>query len=140
MNLDALLDKLEGVHGVGGGYAALCPAHYDRAASLSVTEGDEGILVHCHAGCTVESVVGALGLKLRDLFHSHGVDYSQPEAIYSYTDEQGVELYQAVRFPGKKFRQRHDENGEWGWNLDGGRRVLYRLPSGGAAVAEGRTI
>lgn len=38
-------------------------------ASLSISEGADGrVLVHCHAGCTVEAVVMALGLEMRDLF------------------------------------------------------------------------
>ena len=46
-----------------------CPAHEDRAPSLSVSTGDDSrLLVHCHAGCTTEAVVAALGLEVRDLF------------------------------------------------------------------------
>src|SRR6266540_3163558 len=46
-----------------------CPAHQDRRASLSVTEGQDGrALLHCHAGCAPDQVVGALGLTLQDLF------------------------------------------------------------------------
>ncbi|HEY4002875.1 MAG TPA: AAA family ATPase [Candidatus Xenobia bacterium] len=48
---------------------ALCPAHEDRAASLSVDVGrNGGAVVTCQAGCTTEAVVEALGLKMRDLF------------------------------------------------------------------------
>src|SRR5690606_2353459 len=37
--------------------------------SLSAASGDKGqALVHCHAGCTVEEIVAALGLELADLF------------------------------------------------------------------------
>src|SRR4029077_16493261 len=48
---------------------------------------------------------------------------------YDYTDEKGTLLYQNVRFDPKDFRQRRP-NGKDGWipNLDGVRRVLYRLP------------
>lgn len=50
-------------------YVARCPAHSDRAPSLSVREGDDGrALVHCFAGCTAQEIVAALGLDLRDLF------------------------------------------------------------------------
>ena len=28
-----------------------CPCHQDRKASLSVKQGDKGIILHCHAGC-----------------------------------------------------------------------------------------
>lgn len=47
------------------GYVCLCPAHNDRNPSLSITEKDGKILVHCHAGCSQENVIQALkGLNL----------------------------------------------------------------------------
>ncbi len=49
----------------GLAYAALCPAHDDHNASLSVAEGHDGrILLHCWAGCETADVVRALGLTL----------------------------------------------------------------------------
>jgi hypothetical protein len=49
-------------------------------------------------------------------------------ATYDYTDERGVLLYQVVRYDLKDFRQRRPNgNGGWLWNLEGVRRVLYRL-------------
>ncbi len=55
------------------------------------------------------------------------------EATYDYTDEGGELLYQVLRYrlaSGKKdFRQRRpDGRGGWIYDLDGVRRVLYRLP------------
>ncbi len=51
-----------------GQYMALCPAHEDHNPSLSVTLGDSGnVLVNCLAGCSVEAVVAAVGLKMSDL-------------------------------------------------------------------------
>jgi hypothetical protein len=53
----------------GKGYTARCPAHDDNQASLSVSEGERGkVLLNCHAGCSTESVVKALGLTMPDLF------------------------------------------------------------------------
>jgi hypothetical protein len=53
------------------GWLARCPAHADRLPSLSITEGRDGrTLLRCFAGCTTEAIVGALGLKLGDLFRS----------------------------------------------------------------------
>ena len=45
----------------GGSWTACCPGHNDRTPSLSISEAEDGrILVHCHAGCAQEVVVGAL--------------------------------------------------------------------------------
>ncbi len=53
----------------GEGWSSCCPAHDDRSPSLSVSTGTDGrALVKCHAGCTVEAVCGALGLKQSYLF------------------------------------------------------------------------
>src|SRR5262249_13056867 len=50
-------------------------------------------------------------------------------ANYPYTDENGTLLYTVVRLDPKDFRQRRpDGRGGWIWNMDGVRRVLYRLP------------
>jgi putative DNA primase/helicase len=64
---------------------------------------------------------------------NNGMRTSQPSshiaATYDYVDESGKLLYQVVRFEPKAFRQRRpDGQGGWIWNLDGVRRVLYRLP------------
>ncbi len=41
-------------------FTACCPAHDDRNPSLSVSDKNGKILVHCWAGCTQEEVIGAL--------------------------------------------------------------------------------
>ena len=68
--IELVLTKLEGVSGGSSGkWTARCPAHDDRQASLSVTEGDDGrVLIKCFAGCQVQDVVAALGLEMGDLF------------------------------------------------------------------------
>ncbi len=56
-------------------------------------------------------------------------DVSRILAEYDYRDESGKLLYQVVRYEPKGFRQRQPDGvGGWRWNLDGVRRVLYRLP------------
>jgi len=53
----------------GAGWSTRCPAHDDQRASLSVGIGDGGrALVRCHAGCTVDAICAAVGLKPADLF------------------------------------------------------------------------
>ncbi len=67
---DKLLSRLDGVKQTGPGkWLARCPAHDDRSPSLAVKLADDGrLLVHCFAGCDLESVVAAVGLTLSDLF------------------------------------------------------------------------
>jgi hypothetical protein len=119
----------------GGQYEAICPAHEDRKASLSVKEGDDGkILVKCFAGCETEDVVAALGLRMADLFPDRDGRPGSSCAdrivtTYDYRDESGNLLFQTVRLRDPKdFRQRRPDGlGGWVWNLDNTRRVLYRL-------------
>jgi hypothetical protein len=100
------------------------------------------ILVHCHAGCTAEQIVGAVGLSLTDLWASETSRDQPPrtaqiEAIYDYQDEARRLLFQVVRYQPKAFRQRQpDGQGGWKWNLQGVRRVLYGLPVLAAAARD----
>ncbi|MBP3955492.1 AAA family ATPase [Gemmata sp. G18] len=124
----------------GSGWKCLCPAHADGDPSLDVDIGDGGrVLLRCRsAGCSAAQVCAALGITLADLF-----DDSSPAkasfddrvlAAYDYKDEAGKVLFQAVRLwapapKNKDFRQRRPTGGnKWAWDLDGVRRVLYRLP------------
>ncbi len=69
MSLETLIDRLDGVRETGPGkYVARCPAHDDRSPSLAIKDcGDGRILLHCFAGCDVESVLDALGLSFSDI-------------------------------------------------------------------------
>jgi len=59
----------------GGSWSARCPAHEDRRPSLPISDGDNGrALVRCHAGCSVESICDAVGLRVSDLMPDNGVD------------------------------------------------------------------
>lgn len=132
----------------GTGWTARCAGHDDKTASLSISTGAGGrVLLKCHAGCTAENIVGALGLKLVDLFPPHPASVApvtpRIAATYAYTDEAGQLLFECVRFTPKTFRQRRPDTakpGAWVWNLAGVRRVLYRLPELKAALTAGRTI
>jgi hypothetical protein len=51
-------------------FLARCPAHDDRFPSLSIAEGQDGrILLKCFAGCSTDSILAAVHLSRRDLFH-----------------------------------------------------------------------
>lgn len=70
MTTPALLERLTGVREVGPNrWTARCPAHEDRSPSLSVTVTADGkILIHDHAGCAPDDILGAIGLTWKDLY------------------------------------------------------------------------
>jgi hypothetical protein len=66
----------------GAGWLAKCAAHEDRSPSLSIREGDgRRILLHCHAGCSIESICAALGIKVADLFSEPGTVKPKSHAV-----------------------------------------------------------
>jgi DNA-binding transcriptional ArsR family regulator len=48
-------------------WRALCPAHDDQHPSLTFTERNGRILLHCFAGCSIDAICNALGISLKDL-------------------------------------------------------------------------
>jgi len=69
-----------GGEGSDGQYIARCPAHNDKTPSLSIKDGDGFLLLHCHAGCSYESIVESLkrrGLLLKSTEKSN---FSLPES------------------------------------------------------------
>lgn len=134
MNAAEFSARVEGARQASHGFTARCPAHEDRRASLSFCDGERGLLVKCHAGCSLEAVASALGLRVADLFLDSGTDRPpgaerRAVATYTYHDEARTLLFEVVRFPPKDFKQRRpDGRGGWIWDLHGVRRVLYRLP------------
>jgi hypothetical protein len=144
--IENIIAKLDGPRQSGDSWSAKCPAHEDRNPSLSVTErteGDPGAVVFCHAGCSSEAVVSALGITVADLYDKPAQASQQRhiDSVYPYTDEAGKTLFEAVRYKPKEFRQRRVlDNGERVHKLGDVRRVLYRLPEVIAAVANGETV
>ena len=75
MTIDVLLENLEAVRARGSGrWEARCPAHDDHRPSLSIHEGESGVLLRCRAGCAFKDITGALGLSQRDLFYDAELD------------------------------------------------------------------
>ncbi len=72
MKLSAFLARLDDYYGPDGkgDYVAVCPGHADHSPSLLVGQDakDGRLLVHCRSGCTVATVVKAMGLTTSDLF------------------------------------------------------------------------
>jgi hypothetical protein len=88
--LNHFLARLQKVRKSGPkGWIACCPAHDDQNPSLGVSLGQKGkILVHCHAGCSAEEVVQALGLNITDLF---------PPSSLSLLSHRGLSLVEFAR-------------------------------------------
>jgi P4 family phage/plasmid primase-like protien len=134
------------------GFVCHCPAHDDQTASLSISEGRDGLLLHCHAGCTFEAVTAALGIKSAELFKGNGRNGNggsahKPrlniEAVYSYHNKEGKLLFQVCRLKPKAFRQRRPDSnrpGKFIWNLKGVELVPYRLRELLTAVKAGETV
>jgi hypothetical protein len=119
-----------------------CPSHADAKPSLSVRQSNGRILLHCFAGCDLDSVLAADGLEKRDLFDDDDYGQSKREiTAYDYVDESGTLLFQVVRCFPKSFPQRRpDGNGGWIWKLGDTRRVLYRLPNVLSAARQHKPI
>lgn len=153
--LAVIADRCQRVKWQGDRFTASCPnyqahSHEDRSKSFSARATHDRVLLHCHAGCSIDDLCRALDLEQADLFlekKSHGPNghskVSPPAptqrkivAVYPYPDEKGETLFEGVRYEPKSFAQRHKVNGEYKWNLNGVRLVLYRLP----AVLKAETV
>lgn len=127
-NVYDLLNRLNGVKkGQGEQWIARCPAHDDKNASLSVANGDKGIVLHCHAGCTTEQITAALGISCRDLFYEEkgGREVDPIVATYKYYDDNGVLLAEKLRKASKKFTWRKPKGSGWEYSRKGVPYVLY---------------
>ncbi len=133
-------------------YRARCPIHEDSNPSLEIWRSGKQVVFTCwicnppgssrevHKDCTIR-MLKAVGLGWKDLIGEDcmttAFHVGRITATYDYTDEAGELLYQTVRRePGrdgrkKDFSQRRpdpENPGKWLWNLEGCRRVIYRLP------------
>ncbi len=127
MTAEQIAHALPKCRKAGKGWIVCCPAHDDRNPSLSITERDGIVLVHCHGGCEQDAVIEKLKGIGAWTEHQQQADHDI-EAVYNYTDEDRALLYQIVRKRGKKFLQRYpDGGGGWVWKKHS-RQVLYHLP------------
>ena len=66
--IDVVTQRLKAAGSTRRGKKWRCPAHDDHEPSLSVSVGDDGrVLLWCHAHCSTQAVVNALGLTFREL-------------------------------------------------------------------------
>jgi AAA domain len=114
----------------GGQILAPGPGHSTRDRSLSVKLDDKA-----PDGFVVNSFAGNDPIICRDYIRQKiGMPAFKPNgkrliAKFDYKNEQGNLLYQVLKYEPKSFSQRRpDGKGGWINNVDGVRRVLYRLP------------
>lgn len=91
---------------------AICPAHNDKEASLTITHDEAGgkTLIRCHAGCKNEDILQKVNLKMSDLFDKPLQDIKEDKsrngyketAVYRYCSESGELLFEKVRFSNNK--------------------------------------
>ena len=133
----------------------ICPYHRDDKASLSISEGNDRILMHCHAGCDTKEILAAVGLKESDLFYDEKVKPEKTwrdkllserqyqgrsiEAVYDYIDAKGKYLYSKIRFTGKVIRYFTIDykNDTYQTGKPEGVSTLYNLPTTLKAIKKG---
>ncbi len=114
---------------------ALCPAHDDRKASLSIAKGRKGVLYHCFANCSLASILSAAGLSVKDTFYENDntwknedawIDYIQSrkqkavEAFYDYVSaSDGSYCFTKVRCEGKTIFYGIINKGKFSFGLGG---------------------
>lgn len=101
MNIDEILSRLKGVKNYGKYYMACCPAHKDKNPSLSISEKNGNVILHCFAGCSDESICEALGVSKEDLKPKKQSTYNTEKKYmrkrsHVYIDETGKPI--AVKF------------------------------------------
>jgi hypothetical protein len=69
MNAARIAEVLAGhkVKSHSGNYLVCCPAHDDTSPSLSLRDGDRGLMVYCFAGCSAADIYTAIRRKDRKL-------------------------------------------------------------------------
>lgn len=115
----------------------ICPCHADKKASLTVSRGrNGGVVLHCHAGCSNENIVGVWGLNLRDLMpdtdsadgerwrrYVEGRTKKNIEAVYNYTNvKTGQYAFTRLRMTGKDFVYGVLQNDRFTFGLQGKQR------------------
>lgn len=146
--LQNVLDRLDGVVRVSGGFQAKCPCRDDDDnPSFSVSEGEGGkVVVFCHAGrCDTAKACDAMGITMAELYPPKQKRELTFVAKYQYHDADGTLLFEKLRYVderGKKeFRQRKPDGvGGWSYKLGDTQRVLYNLPAVKRAIQNNEPV
>ena len=139
-----LLGNATGHDPTGGGdqRTLRCPAHDDRNPSLSVSIGRDRdrVVMNCHAGCPLESILETIGLLPTDLFLPKfkppaGSGRTTGAYSYAYHDPEGEHVGTVHRRAGKRFSQQRAD-GAW----SGFGAHLYQLPALREGIENGHVV
>ncbi|HEY4365118.1 MAG TPA: VapE domain-containing protein [Bryobacteraceae bacterium] len=130
-----------GIRQTGHEWRGPCPLHVGKRDSFAVNPltGDW----FCHSECGRGGSLIDFEIELSGKTFSEGAVEARAivgrlgdlrkgaiVSTYDYVDEDGKLLFQCVRHEPKHFSQRRpDGSDRWIWNLQGVRRVLFRLPT-----------
>ncbi len=135
-----------------------CPAHDDKHASLTITKGRKCTLFYCHAGCSVDEILGAVRLEKKDTFYDveprspnwqayvEGREKRKIEAVYNYVSINGTYAFTKIRCEGKKiiYGKLLNDRFTYGLGHDVGRKsykaIYGSLQAINKAIAESRPI
>ena len=159
MEHQKILSHFHVVSSSGSKSQCTCPAHEDKQASLTITQGKTSALLFCHAGCGTKDVVQAAGLNMADLFYEEKPTGSswkayierrenrKIEAIYHYISMNGSYAFTKVRLQGKKMLYGRLEKEHFTYGLGGKSRkefiAVYApcgIPAIHKAVEEGKPL
>lgn len=116
MTTAEFVSHLKNVRVRGANTIAECPAHPDQNPSLSICDGERGVLVKCWAGCSLQGICNALGLNPKDLF-------------YGALDTDPQKRYEAALLRELKKQQREQAVAELGRLLDTCKRAEQFIAS-----------
>lgn len=151
MKIFDVLARLKNVKGpdANGNYLACCPAHDDKRQSLSVKQGDRGVVMKCYAGCGVRDICAKIGIEMKDLYDDKPrAQAPAPQQqrrlvkVYPYTDASGKLLFEVCRYEPKSFNQRMPDParpGQYIWRSCP-IQPLYRLPAVVKAIEAGQYV
>ncbi|HEY8776577.1 MAG TPA: hypothetical protein VIM33_08890 [Gaiellaceae bacterium] len=147
MTGEQFVSKLKRVRRSSNGWECRCPAHDDRTPSLSVAEGDYGIVFHCHALCTPDEVLKAMGLEWWQLFYCSKAEHKRAYAaeaaqafgvpVHSgrFSVGEGIESWRGRRRSFAHQLESHLPDFDWEL-LDAA--LNYETPDEGMTVAQGK--
>jgi hypothetical protein len=103
MTIADILQLLKNPKRRGTRWSATCPAHADSSPSLSVSEGDKGVLLRCWAGCSLGAICRGLGIKPKNLFFSAlDTDWRTRKAVAAARAQRRHAEAAAVRKEGRR--------------------------------------